>query len=174
MPLLSRLLLVALMGVGVYSGCRAPNAEVTLAANADVQPEAPATGTLDNQVPLTPEGAHDNSFEPTQPTADVCDVSSKLAEPPASTTTTQAATPDTYSVIDEQESAQYSVTGDDLFRSASLPNQSIDFDEQALLNVLQATRRYFAEQGCQDPKILQAGVMGTQKISVSDRRLTSG
>ncbi|MEO1447197.1 MAG: hypothetical protein AAFV46_13375, partial [Cyanobacteria bacterium J06635_11] len=196
----SRLLLVALMGVGLCSGCRVQDAEVTLAAadvqpdapvpearlatpedaspsgfdavNAEEQPEGPAPEVLapapapevrSPESPVaTPEASYSSSLEPTQ--AELCDLSEKLVH----TATTQAAIPSTYSVIDEQESSQYSVTGDDLFRSASLPNQVIDFDEQALLNVLQATRRYFAEQGCQDPKILQAGVMGTQGISVAD------
>ncbi|MEL7511994.1 MAG: hypothetical protein AAGM27_07580, partial [Cyanobacteria bacterium J06554_3] len=60
------------------------------------------------------------------------------------------------------------VVGDDVFQMGSLPSQTIDFDERALLNVLQETRIYFSDHGCQDPKILQNGVLGTQDVTISD------
>ncbi|MEL7144065.1 MAG: hypothetical protein AAGL08_17820, partial [Cyanobacteria bacterium J06573_11] len=96
------------------------------------------------------------------------------AEQTIGTTTDQAiappnpTTPESYTVIDEQESPQYSVTGGDLFRDDSLPSQTIDFDELALLNVLKATQRYFSEHGCDDPKILRSGVLGMEGVSVMD------
>lgn len=75
---------------------------------------------------------------------------------------------DPYSVLDEQESPLYEIAGDDVFRTATLPAQTITFDEQAMLRVLTATRTYFTDHGCQDPKILQSGLFGTQNVQVSD------
>ncbi|MBX2863379.1 MAG: hypothetical protein KTR27_07460 [Leptolyngbyaceae cyanobacterium MAG.088] len=73
-----------------------------------------------------------------------------------------------YSVLDEQESPLYEIAGDDVFRTAALPAQTVTFDEQAMLSVLKATRTYFTDHGCQDPKILRAALLGTQNVQISD------
>ena len=72
-----------------------------------------------------------------------------------------------YTVLDEQEAPQFSVSGNEVVQKAVLPNQTISFDEGRLLKVLQATRSYFRQYGCQDLKVLRDGILGTQAIQIS-------
>ncbi|MEL6552957.1 MAG: hypothetical protein AAFQ63_05760 [Cyanobacteria bacterium J06621_11] len=176
MPLPSRLLLVAIASISLCSSCRLPETSVTKAA--DIQPTEPQPETSEatTQPPTSVEdssnsGTTQTGTTQTDSTQAGCDVIEQLAAQ-TTETTAQAIAPNTlsttYTVIGEQEEPQYSVTSDDMFRNASLPSQTIDFDELALLNVLKETRRYFSEHGCEDPKVLKAGVLGTEGISVTD------
>ncbi|MEL7332688.1 MAG: hypothetical protein AAFN12_10575 [Cyanobacteria bacterium J06560_2] len=190
----SRLLLVAIASLGLYQGCKAPGTEVNQTANAQVQetPAAETEATSETQQPagetapsildaleagveIDPEAAEEATGEAadevdeeatgeTEPAVAACDLSAHLNQ----ADDVEAIAPQTYGIIDEQEAPQYQAAGNDVFRAGSLPSHDIDFDEQAMLTVLQNTKTYFAEQGCQDPKILQDGILGTQGVSVED------
>ncbi len=148
-----RLLLVAIASIGLYQGCTTSGNQIDQTANAQVQvPDPPGTKPEDEAV----DGA--------EPAVAECNLSTQLGQ----FSNTETATPQTYSVIDEQEAFQYNVPGSDVFRNGSLPSRTVDFDEQALLNVLKSTRTYFTEEGCEDPKILQDGILGTRGVSVED------
>ena len=177
MPLPVRLFLVAIATLGLYQGCGAPTAQSNQTAETDVQvPAAPGTrpteqedaadsGSSPNTAEMGIDEAVEEAVEEADPAVATCDLATHLSQASA----TEAATiPQTYNVIDEQQAAQYDVPGTDVFRDDSLPSQTVDFDERALLNVLKSTRMYFTEEGCADPKILEDGVLGTQGVTVED------
>ena len=165
----SHLLLVALVTVGLCQSCTDPTANIDQSANAEVQTANPDTlkpaPALDASLENAPADGSE-SIDSEQPA--VCDLTAQLAQLETTLETTPVAIPAEYSVINEQEAAAYQVVGDDVFQTGSLPSQTIDFDERALLNVLQETRTYFSAHGCEDPKILQNGVLGTQDVTISD------
>ena len=160
----SRLLLLAIALISLCSSCRLTETR-TLAA--DAQPEV-LESSSETFTPVDEEGSEADNTQTQEVQTEACDLTAKLAEQLGNDVTEEAIALNTYTVIGEQEQPQYSVTGNDLFRDAALPNQTIDFDELALLNVLKETRSYFLDHGCDDPKILQAGVLGTEGITVTD------
>ena len=169
-----RLLIAAFAIFGLCQSCYGPSDKVSAAANSD--PGESATTLTPAPAPIPgPEGSSSRSAEE-NPDANTegantegeaspaaqCDLSAQLAQ------ANEQSTDSAYSVIDEQQAAQFEVPGSEVFQTRSLSDQAIDFDERALLSTLQGTRKYFLEQGCQDPKILREGILGTQNISVAD------
>ncbi|MEM6597603.1 MAG: hypothetical protein AAF635_05450 [Cyanobacteria bacterium P01_C01_bin.69] len=167
----SRLFLAAIASLCLYQGCNTSSTTQTQTANAQTQaPTEDTEASTEIQAPApqapSPETVLPNSnvTGEAEPTIAECDLATQLSD----TSSAADTSPQTYSVIDEQQAAQYDVPGTDVFRNELLPSQTVDFDEQALLTVLKNTRTYFNEEGCQDPKILEDGVMGTHGVTVED------
>lgn len=74
-----------------------------------------------------------------------------------------------YKVIDELKKYKFSINGNRIFSSATLPNTNkISFNQSDLLSTLVNTRQYYQDHADDDPNILRPGVLGTQGVSVED------
>ena len=80
----------------------------------------------------------------------------------------QTETPDTYVVVDEFKSPVFTIKKGDLFKDTQIPNSAIDYDETALLSVLQQTRAYFQNYYQTDPNLPEAGALAMHGITPID------
>ncbi|CEJ45028.1 Uncharacterized protein apha_01707 [Umezakia ovalisporum] len=73
-----------------------------------------------------------------------------------------------YPVIDEWQNYKFSIQGTQVFSPGKLPTSNINFNQSDLLTVLINTRKYFQDQGPEDPKIFRRGILDTQGVTVED------
>ena len=151
---LSRLLLV-LAVAGSCQSCQIPIAQGSVAFGRSFQASANSQ-----------TGEPSRSAGQATHILDIC--LSVVEKATADTSERVADTPQTYTVLNEQEAPAYDVPGHYVLEPATLPSAAISFDEQAMLNVVQATRNYFTQHGCYDSKILRSGLLATQNIKVAD------
>lgn len=73
-----------------------------------------------------------------------------------------------YPIIDEWRKYKFSVNGSQILSPAQLPTTKVNVNQSDLLTVLVNTRKYFQEHSADDPDILRAGLLSTQKVTTED------
>jgi len=80
----------------------------------------------------------------------------------------QQITPDSYVVVDEFKEPKFTINKGDIFKDSQVPNSTIEYDEVALLNVLNQTKYYFQAYYQTDPNLPEAGALAMHDISPID------
>ncbi|MEL6492234.1 MAG: hypothetical protein AAFV85_23755 [Cyanobacteria bacterium J06634_6] len=178
-PLKRSLLGLGLLAVvGLSQGCQTINSAQGMSSSERASSQAATPPEADTtEIAECPPAEAIASVAETVPTeaaissaAETAPTEAAIAESTNSEATNpEPTTPDAlYTVLNEQGNAEYEVPGRYVFESATLPSQKVDFDEKAMLNVLQATRAYFDKHGCNDMKVLRSGLLSTQNVQHAD------
>jgi hypothetical protein len=73
-----------------------------------------------------------------------------------------------YQAIDEKYQNRFKIAGNEVLKTATLPNGSVDFNGNDLLTVLKNTQDYFQQYQDINPAVQRIGILGTQGVTMSD------
>jgi hypothetical protein len=73
-----------------------------------------------------------------------------------------------YQAIDEKYQNRFKINGDEVLKTATLPNVKVDFDGNNLLTVLKNTQDYFQQYQDINPVAQRQGILGTLGVTVGD------